>query len=123
MLAPRATPPATYDRWRIVLRANAVMSGAYLISVNRETGAEEYVYNLEAPGSWSSPAIVDDKLIIVSNYGIMRVFNIADEFQPVLLWSFQVSESNIEATPAVWKDMIYVGARDGYMYAIGQKDS
>ena len=29
----------------------------------------------------------------------------------------------IKATPAVWKDMIYVGARDGYMYAIGQKDS
>ena len=46
-----------------------------------------------------------------------------DEFQPVLLWSFQVSSSNIEATPAVWKDMIYVGSRDGYMYAVGQKDS
>lgn len=35
LLAPRATPPATYDRWRIVLRANAVMSGGYLVSVNR----------------------------------------------------------------------------------------
>lgn len=42
MLAPRATPPETYDRWRMVLRANAVMSGAYVISVNRprpESGA------------------------------------------------------------------------------------
>ena len=42
ILAPRATPPETYDRWRIVLRANAVMSGTYLISVNRprpESGA------------------------------------------------------------------------------------
>lgn len=35
IFAPRATPPETYDRWRIILRANAVMSGAYLISVNR----------------------------------------------------------------------------------------
>lgn len=35
VLAPRATPPETYDRWRMILRANAVMSGAYLISVNR----------------------------------------------------------------------------------------
>lgn len=35
LLAPRATPPETYDRWRIVLRANAVMAGAYLVSVNR----------------------------------------------------------------------------------------
>lgn len=33
--APRATPPETYDRWRLVLRANAVMAGTYLISTNR----------------------------------------------------------------------------------------
>ena len=42
VLAPRATPPETYERWRMVLRANAVMSGAYLVSVNRprsENGA------------------------------------------------------------------------------------
>lgn len=35
ILAPRATPPETYDRWKMVLRANAVMSGAYVISANR----------------------------------------------------------------------------------------
>lgn len=35
VFAPRATPPATYDRWRLILRANAVMSGAYVVSVNR----------------------------------------------------------------------------------------
>ncbi len=35
VLAPRATPPETYERWRMVLRANAIMSGAYLVSVNR----------------------------------------------------------------------------------------
>ena len=35
ILAPRATPPETYPRWRMVLRANAVTSCAYVISVNR----------------------------------------------------------------------------------------
>ena len=35
ILLPRATPAATYPRWRLVLRANAVTSCAYLISVNR----------------------------------------------------------------------------------------
>lgn len=35
VFAPRATPPGTWERWRIVLRANAVMSGAFLVSVNR----------------------------------------------------------------------------------------
>ncbi|MYB08331.1 MAG: carbon-nitrogen hydrolase family protein [Gemmatimonadetes bacterium] len=35
ILVPRATPPETYPRWRMVLRANAVTSCAYVISVNR----------------------------------------------------------------------------------------
>jgi predicted amidohydrolase len=35
ILAPRATPLETYERWRTVLRANAVTSGAYVVSVNR----------------------------------------------------------------------------------------
>ena len=35
ILIPRATPAETYARWRLVLRANAVTSCAYVISVNR----------------------------------------------------------------------------------------
>ena len=35
ILVPRATPPETYARWRLILRANAVTSCAYVISVNR----------------------------------------------------------------------------------------
>lgn len=35
ILVPRATPPETYDRWRLVMRANAVTSGAYVVSANR----------------------------------------------------------------------------------------
>lgn len=35
VLAPRCTPQETYDRWRMVLRANAVTSGTYVISANR----------------------------------------------------------------------------------------
>lgn len=35
ILVPRATPPETYPRWRMVLRANAVTSCAYVVSVNR----------------------------------------------------------------------------------------
>jgi predicted amidohydrolase len=35
VLAPRATPPQTWERWRIVLRANAVTSCLYVVSVNR----------------------------------------------------------------------------------------
>jgi N-carbamoylputrescine amidase len=35
ILAPRATPLETYERWRLVLRADAITSGAYVVSVNR----------------------------------------------------------------------------------------
>lgn len=35
VFAPRATPPATWERWSLILRANALMSGCWLISVNR----------------------------------------------------------------------------------------
>jgi N-carbamoylputrescine amidase len=35
ILAPRATPPGSYDRWRLVIRANAITSCAYVVSANR----------------------------------------------------------------------------------------
>jgi N-carbamoylputrescine amidase len=35
ILAPRATPPESYERWKLVLRANAVTAGAFVISTNR----------------------------------------------------------------------------------------
>ena len=35
IINPRATEAATFQRWRIVLIANAVTSGAYVLSVNR----------------------------------------------------------------------------------------
>jgi predicted amidohydrolase len=35
MLAPRATEQRTYERWRIVFRANALTACAYVLSVNR----------------------------------------------------------------------------------------
>lgn len=42
ILAPRATPGDTYERWRLVLRADAVTSGAYVASVNRPGGSADF---------------------------------------------------------------------------------
>jgi N-carbamoylputrescine amidase len=39
VLAPRCTPPQTFERWRLVLRANAVTSGTYVVSANRPAPA------------------------------------------------------------------------------------
>lgn len=35
VLAPRCTPLETYTRWRLILRANAVTSGTWVVSANR----------------------------------------------------------------------------------------
>lgn len=35
ILVPRATEEATYQRWKVVFRANALTSAAYVLSVNR----------------------------------------------------------------------------------------
>jgi predicted amidohydrolase len=35
ILAPRCTPTSSYERWRLVLRANAVTSCTFVISTNR----------------------------------------------------------------------------------------
>ena len=40
IVVPRATPGASFERWRTVLRANAVTSGTYLVSVNRPAGRD-----------------------------------------------------------------------------------
>ncbi|MCP3980584.1 MAG: carbon-nitrogen hydrolase family protein [bacterium] len=40
ILAPRATPAESYDNWRSVIRADALTSAAYVISVNRPAGGE-----------------------------------------------------------------------------------
>lgn len=37
ILAPRATEAATFDRWELVIRANAMTSCCYVLSVNRPT--------------------------------------------------------------------------------------
>ena len=35
ILVPRASEERTYQRWKIVFRANALTSGCYVLSVNR----------------------------------------------------------------------------------------
>jgi outer membrane protein assembly factor BamB len=117
-------PPAKGGMWATPALGEeliyAVTNKGHIIGVDRETGEEVWLYQL-SPGSWSSPVIVDGHLIVASNNGLLRSFFIAgDERSPQLQWTFEVGNGNIEATPAVWENMIYVGSRDGFMYAIGE---
>jgi len=98
-----------------------VSNKGYLVALDQQTGEEVWVWQL-APGSWSSPSVVGNHLIVASNDGYLRDFDITDPRNPKINWTFQVGDGNLEATPAIWKGTIYLASRDGYMYAIGQKN-
>jgi len=53
IINPRATEPATFDRWRVVFIANAITSGAYVLSVNRPR--EEFGVPLGGPSFAVAP--------------------------------------------------------------------
>ena len=97
----------------------AVTHKGFLIAVDSETGEELWVDEV-GHGSWSSPAVVDEELIVATNLGMLRFYDIEDPRNPVLRTELRVGDSVIEATPAVWDGYIYVGSRDGFMYAVSE---
>jgi outer membrane protein assembly factor BamB len=116
-------PPAKGGLWSTPALGDgvlyAVTNKGFLVVVDQETG-DEITAILLAHGSWSSPAVVDDALIVAAQDGNLRKFDISDPRNPILDWTWVIG-SHLESTPAVWKGMIYVGSRDGFMYAIGDQ--
>jgi outer membrane protein assembly factor BamB len=90
-----------------------------LLAVNRYSGAVAWEIELAEP-AWSSPAVVDDTLVVGDCAGTLHAFDVSKPLvgPPEELWSVDLPGC-IESTPAIWKGRIYVGARDGAVYAIG----
>lgn len=89
-----------------------------LLGVDTETGEVVWEESITAH-SWSSPVIVDDTLIAATCGGELLAYDLTDPRSPRPLWAYQLSESCIESTPAVWNGRLYVGSRDGRFYAVG----
>jgi outer membrane protein assembly factor BamB len=117
-------PPAQGGLWSTPALGDGVLyvttHRGFLCAVDTETGDEVWCHQI-APGTWSSPVVVDDRLLVVDNQADMRLFDITDPRSPRLLWTHRVGTHQVEATPAVWKGRIYVWNRDGHPYAIGQR--
>jgi outer membrane protein assembly factor BamB len=63
--------------------------------------------------------IVDDVLLLGDCEGALHAFDVSDPLKaPPELWSIQLGGC-IEATPAVWDGIVYIGTRNGHLYAIG----
>jgi outer membrane protein assembly factor BamB len=74
--------------------------------------------------AWSSPVVVDDSLVVAVDCDVdpaLRAYDLADPTQPQLLWEAALTAGCIESTPAVWNGVLYVGSRDGFFYAIGDR--
>lgn len=73
ILAPRATPPESYERWLLVGRANAITSATYVLSANRP--APEGATAVGGP----SFAIGPDGAILAESFEPMRLVRLEQE--------------------------------------------
>jgi outer membrane protein assembly factor BamB len=94
-----------------------------LLAVNTDTGEvvwEDYI----GVNAWSSPVIVDDTLLVMTNCVSedrnLRAYDLSDPLAPTQMWEATVTTGGcVEATPAVWNGQVFIGSRDGFMYAFG----
>ena len=89
-----------------------------LIAVDAANG--EIVWRDTSVGwhSWSSPAVVDNTLVVATCAGDLRGYSLVNPRAPERVWSVPLGESCLEATPAIWNGTIYLGSRDGQLRAI-----
>ena len=91
-----------------------------LLQIDKDTGQivwEEEIF----PHAWSSPVVIDDQLLVATCGGEFLNYALQENTLPNLLWKYPVASGCIESTPIVWQGEIFVGARDGYFYKVGEK--
>ncbi|WP_420638774.1 PQQ-binding-like beta-propeller repeat protein [Candidatus Poriferisocius sp.] len=109
-----ATPALTDEM--VYVPTNA----GFLYGLRRDTGEVVWSKRLAGP-VWSSPVVIDGVLIQGDCAGVIRAYDVSLPWvDPPELWRVTL-DGCVESTPAVWNGVIYVGARDGGFYAIGDR--
>jgi outer membrane protein assembly factor BamB len=104
------------DRELVYVATNA----GGLLAVKRDSGRVRWRIGLPGP-TWSSPVVVDDVLLQGDCDGTLHAYDVSNQQRrPPELWEVTLGGC-IEATPAVWKGMVFVGTRAGAMYALGER--
>jgi outer membrane protein assembly factor BamB len=110
-----ATP--ALDRDMLYVATN----GGRLLGIDRMTGAIRWTKKLPGP-TWQSPVVVDNVLIEGDCSGVLHAYDVSDTTkEPPELWKLPLPKGCIEATPVVWKGVIYLGTRSGKFFAIGDR--
>lgn len=101
--------------------AFSVTNSGYLLTIDRQTG-EVYSKTYIGEHSWSSPNIIDGKLVVASCKGNLTAYDFTNPSKLKQIWNLAIpSGSCIETTPAIWKGNFYFGVRDGFFYKIEDK--
>ncbi|MFN8018664.1 MAG: PQQ-binding-like beta-propeller repeat protein [Acidimicrobiales bacterium] len=107
--------PAIYDG--VVYAAT---NHGRVLAVDQESGKVLWEKKLPGP-TWQSPVVVDDTLILGDCSGVLHAYDVSKPGKdPAELWNVEL-EGCIESTPAVFKGKLFVGARGGAFYAIGDE--
>ena len=89
-----------------------------LLAVDQQTGRVYWRISQHSQ-TWGSPVTIDDQMVIGDCNGGLHDYDISNpRVAPKLLWTVHL-DGCIESTPAVWHGMLWVGARGGQFYGIG----
>lgn len=116
--------PACYGIWATPAIWNGMVyvgtNHGRILGVRQDTGAIVWEKKLPGP-TWMSPVVVDDVMILGDCSGVLHGFDVSDpDVDPPELWTVQL-EGCLESTPAVFQGRMYVGARGGKFYAMGDE--
>ena len=96
----------------------AAEESGLVAAVNQQTGHVYWQINQNSQ-TWGSPVPIDNQLVIGDCTGGLHDYDISNpRVAPKILWTVHL-DGCIESTPAVWRGMLWVGARGGKFYGIG----
>ncbi len=116
--------PGKQGIWGTVALANGVVyadtNAGRVLGIDQKTGDVLWEKNLKSQ-TWASPVVVDNVLIIGDCQGNLIGYDVSDpKKDPPEVWLVKL-DGCIESTPTVWKGRVFVGARGGKFYAIGDE--
>jgi hypothetical protein len=89
-----------------------------VIAVDQKTGKTLWRMNQGSP-TLGSPVTIDDQLVLGDCKGGLHDYDISNpRVPPRIVWTVHL-DGCVESTPAVWHGMLWVGARGGKFYGIG----
>ncbi len=94
--------------------------GGRVLGIERRSGIVRWSKELPGP-LWQSPTVVDGVLLQGDCHGLLHAYDLSDtSVDPPELWSLPLGGC-IESTPAVWKGLIHVGTRAGFVVTVGDR--